>query len=475
MKLNNSKRFIKTSITYFFGNILSKLIVLFLIPIYTYTFSPDEFGEYGLITSLLALFTPIIFFQIWDGVFRFTFDYEFDSDKRIVISNGLIMFFISLVVFSIIYFNLSNLHNFYFFMVFIYSICIGLQYLYGVVARSFLDNKTFVFSGLFNTLVNFTSVLIMIFKFDIGIESLFVSSSLGIIAQIIIIEIKYGLISKFRINHFNIIIFRKLVLFSFPISLYTLSLWLLNGFTQFFISKYLGSYYNGLFSIANRFSSILLLLIGVVQFSWSEFAFLSTNNKEKKYNYDNFFNQFIRLLFYFSGFIILIIKVAFPYMVNNSFLESLNIIPIVIIGTSLSSLSGLLGTILLSIKKSSYLFPTTAISGIFNVALCYILLNSFGFIGIILSLALSLLVGFLLRILILKKVLLIRINQKLIIALILLILTTLAYYIVNDIIGLILVIVMNLSFLVYFELEFFKSIFSNISNFKKYDFKKRVP
>ena len=62
------KRYVKTAGTYFVGNVLSKLIAVFLLPIYTAYLSPSEYGFYGVSLTIRNLVTPIAFAQIWDGM-----------------------------------------------------------------------------------------------------------------------------------------------------------------------------------------------------------------------------------------------------------------------------------------------------------------------------------------------------------------------------------------------------------------------
>ena len=69
--MNHKKRFFKTASIYFLGNVVTKLISFFMLPLYTARLSPASFGYYDVSISVLNLAVPILFFQIWDGVFRF--------------------------------------------------------------------------------------------------------------------------------------------------------------------------------------------------------------------------------------------------------------------------------------------------------------------------------------------------------------------------------------------------------------------
>ena len=51
---------------------MSKIVSFLLLPLYTSYLSPAQFGQYDLAYTFINLIVPIVFFQIWDGAFRFS-------------------------------------------------------------------------------------------------------------------------------------------------------------------------------------------------------------------------------------------------------------------------------------------------------------------------------------------------------------------------------------------------------------------
>ena len=89
--MNEKKAFIKSTIAYFFGNILSKLIVFFMLPLYTAYISPADYGYYDLTKTYIDLFCSILFLDIWSGTLRFMFDSNQHSDKFKTIYSSLLI------------------------------------------------------------------------------------------------------------------------------------------------------------------------------------------------------------------------------------------------------------------------------------------------------------------------------------------------------------------------------------------------
>ena len=56
------------------GNFSSKILVFFLVPLYTNVLSTLEYGNYDLAITTIQLAAPIITVNISDGVMRFLFE-----------------------------------------------------------------------------------------------------------------------------------------------------------------------------------------------------------------------------------------------------------------------------------------------------------------------------------------------------------------------------------------------------------------
>lgn len=62
----------------------SKMISFFMVPLYTYVLSADDFGTADLITSTASLLIPILTLNIQEAALRFSLDEE--KDRTAVIS-----------------------------------------------------------------------------------------------------------------------------------------------------------------------------------------------------------------------------------------------------------------------------------------------------------------------------------------------------------------------------------------------------
>lgn len=456
--MNNIQRFIKTSSIYFLGNVLTKIVSFLLLPLYTNRISPEDFGYYDLSNSILSLIVPLVFFQIWDGVFRYSFDYE---EKEIVVNNGFVVMLFGMGVFSVLNLVFNNFINIEFgFLIYLTGIFTGLHYFYGYVARAHMNNKLFVISGFLNTLFNIVLNIILITQFNLGIEALYISVIIGTLVQIIIIELKLKPILKFKFSLIDRKLIKELVSFSIPISISTISYWLLGGFTRVIISKELGNLENGIYAVANKFCSVVVLVSSVFQFAWNEIAYLSAKNENKEKEQEFAINLIMKLIITITPIMLLMIKFISPYFIADSYREAEGILPIVFLGTIVNCLASFIGTVFLANKQSKVLSNSTLISAVSNIIFTLILTSRFGIYGASIALSLSFFINLIVRIIVIKKVNKLKILSKdLILRLCFLFFSVVIYYTAVNVLQVIFCLIY-----IYIFIYSFKNIFSIVLN-----------
>ena len=114
--------FIKSFGLYFLGNILSKLMMFILLPIYTEYLAPEELGYYDVANTYLNLLITFLFIDIYVGIMRFVFDEQDKNNYYRPISNGIIIFVISLILYSLAVFTISLFYTIHYLLyIYIYG------------------------------------------------------------------------------------------------------------------------------------------------------------------------------------------------------------------------------------------------------------------------------------------------------------------------------------------------------------------
>lgn len=411
--MNKIQRFFETAGIYFVGNILSKLVSFFLLPLYTTRINPAQYGNYDLVISLINLVAPIAFFQIWDGMFRFAFEVKKSKDKYQIINDTMIVFGCGLLPYILLFVGAYNYFQFeYFSYAIIYGILFAIQYIYTYASRLFLRNKLFVFSGTANTILTACSNVFLIAVLNWDVRSMYFSAAIGTMLQIIIIESQLHLFRNFSLRHLSFEICKKMLKFSIPLCVATISYWLLSGFTKVMITKQLGAFENGLYAVSNRFSSMITIFVNVFQFAWNEMAYLMADEENRNEKYNLCVSLLFKTIMFGSAIAFLVAKLIFPFLVADQYSAAIDLIPISIIGVALNSMAGFLGTLFMTEKKTSYILYSTVISAAINIVLGRYLVEIWGLKGVVSALSIAFAMLMITRLLQLKNKFAIKISIK---------------------------------------------------------------
>ena len=82
--MNQYRKLFKNTSLLFIGQFSSKLLTYFLLPIYTYVLTTEEYGTYDLIHVTATLLLPVLTLDIFEACFRFAMDRN--TDKKQVFS-----------------------------------------------------------------------------------------------------------------------------------------------------------------------------------------------------------------------------------------------------------------------------------------------------------------------------------------------------------------------------------------------------
>lgn len=403
--MGNSKieKFAKSSIIYFVGQMATKMIAFFLLPLYSDRFSAEAYGYFDYSSSILNVIVPLVCLEIWSCILRFTFDYEEMKGKYKVISNGFGIWTVSFVIYSVGFLCANALFDIQFIgLIYLYGAVLMVQNLYCAISRGLGKNMMYMLSGVVSSASIIVVNIILIVGFNRSIETLFISGIVGGIVQIIILEFAVKVRKNLSFKSLDRELLKKMFRFSAPLCVNTIAFWLLNSYGRFPIKHYLGMEQNGIYAMASRFTVMLSLFVTVFQLAWQELAY-SIGNDEGR---ENYYSQGINLLVKFLGCCMLMLmpftKLAFT-LINPEYEAALFIIPLYYLATLASSLSVFLGSIFGAEKKSGVIMYSTLAAGIVNVAAIQLTIQKIGLQGVVLALFLGFFTNVAIRLVMLKK------------------------------------------------------------------------
>jgi len=396
--MNIYQKLFNNSLIFAAGNLGVKLVSIFLLPLYTFYLTPDEFGMVDLITITVSLVIPICTLSIINSILRFVMDKKYD--KQSVLINSLFVSIIGFTIIVLAYPIVSLILPFKEYILYFY-LFLFVQFINTLFAQFIRANgliKLFAINGILTAFLLLLGNMIFLIGFQMSILGYFLSFILAYLISSIFIVIYGNIYKDINIKKMNLPLLKEMLIFSLPLIPNTLMWWIMGVSDRYLITYYLGLSATGLYAVAVKIPSILNIVNTIFFQAWQMSAIEEADSKEKSLFYTKVFNIFSVLMLTATSFIILILKPIMSVLVADSFFESWKYVPFLLLGVVFSSFSGFLGTNYIAAKKTSGVLKTSLVGGVINILLNVLLIPIIGINGAAIATMISFFLVWILRI-----------------------------------------------------------------------------
>lgn len=413
--LNSYKKLLKNSIVFALGNVGSKLILIALVPLYTYRLTTSEYGLMDIITTTINMLLPIISLSIYDAVLRFIMDKNYSNDA--VITNALMITILGTIISLIIIYPIAKhlyvLDGLLEYM-FIILIMQAFQSVLSQFTRAIGKVRIYSLNGILLTIIIAIMNIVLLVNFNMGINGYLLSIIIADLLSIIFLTYstkiyKYIIIKKIDKN-----LTMKMVTYSLPLMPNALMWWTMNASSRYFILFFVGASANGLYAVANKIPSLLSILNSIFFQAWQLSAIEEYDSQDKSKFYSKVFNYLAIIMFIGTSAILLVLKYVIKIVISPEFYSSWEYVPFLLLGVVFSSFSSFLGTNYIAAKQTKGVFKTSVIGGAVSILTNVIFIPLFGTSGASISTMVSFFVIWILRLYDTKQFINMNIDVKLI-------------------------------------------------------------
>ena len=383
------KRLFSDSVIYGASGVLSRMINIFLLPLYSKSFTVSEYGVLAILVVVTSILSQLAILQFSSGAFRFVNLKSSHQNKTTTYSTWFWTQLLISILFLLITYLFSTKLSMFLFSTGNYSTLLTL-------AVASIPLSTFESVCMTNwrihskkwhvTAVNIVGVLIQIFLnyyfikylnwgiFSIVWSTLIVSMLKAIVSFVYLFD--FIKITAFSKKHFL-----ELYRYSAPFIPAGISIWVVTFFDRILLEKLSGTYEVGIYQMGNTISGFILIPISGFLFAWSPYVFSILDLPKHK-------EQIARIVEVFTigtalvGFLCSLFASEILYLFTDpKFYESNIIIPILIFSNISMGLYQLSGIGCAIVKKTTPIMWATITSSIINIVLNIILipqLNAFG-------------------------------------------------------------------------------------------------
>lgn len=435
--MEREKKLIKNTIIVAIGQICTKFISFFLLPLYTTLLSTEEYGIVDLLNTYISLLLPIIFLQIDQAIFRLlidTRDNKNTKNKEELISSAMFFIICQSAVYLLIFTIISRfINNEYKFFLATNVIAAIFSSTFLQISRGLGDNMTYSIGSLVAGAGGVILNVIFIAVLHYGAYGMLIATLISNIACTIFVCICKKVYKYIRIKNVRIIRLKNLLTYSVPLIPNTLSWWIVNASDRTIIKLLLNVSFNGIYSAANKFSTICITFFSIFNLTWTESAAVHYKDEDSSEYFSKTFNTTIELFSCICLLVIAIMPFIFKLLIRGEgYADAYYQIPILMIATIFNIAVALFGSVYIAQKKSKEIAKTSIYSAIINIAINLIGIKFIGLYAASMSTLIAYLSMTIYRYFDVQKYVRIKLlYNKIMIIIVILIIDCLAYYLRN--------------------------------------------
>lgn len=380
------------------GTFGSKLLVFFLLPLYTAYLTPEMYSTADLISQLSNLLIPLACLGITDGVFRFAMDRE--RDRREVFTTGLFILLAGAAIFALLspVLLLSETFGEYVLLIVCYVLAANAHSLCALYLRALDRTTLFAAQGILNTALNILLNVIFLIPLHMGVLGYVLSVVLADTATTLFLFVYARLYREIRPSLFRWGTVRALLAYSIPMIPTAVFWWITSVSDRYLVNSICGGTVNGLYSAAYKIPTLLTLLCSVFIGAWQLSAVKDSEARGERIDFfSHVFLGFQGLMFLACSGLVAFSQIGTRLLFAESYAEAWTYIPVLLIATVFSSLVTYLGSVYFVAKKSVLSFLTAMLGAAVNVLLNLLLIPSYGAQGAAIATLVSYFVVYLLR------------------------------------------------------------------------------
>lgn len=467
--MSRNKEFIKNTLMLFIGKFATQFTSFLLIPLFTHYLISEDYGWVDLLQTYITLFVPVLTLRMDSAVFRFLIDIRNDEkEKTKIITNVMFITIIGIVITSllsvILYFVIDIK---YLILTIINIIIIMLSNVLLQILRGLGKNKEYSISSCIAGILTLIINILLIIVFGFGAESILIATAVSNFVVSIYCIIITKVYKYLTIKCINKDMLKPLLRYSLPMIPNSLSWWIVNASDRTIITIFLGTAFNGIYSISCKFSNLLNSIYSIFNMSWQETAALHINDEDR----DSFYSDMIMKIFILFSCLSLLINAILPVMFNLiigiEYTSSYNYIPILLYANIWNVMISLIGGVYIALKRTKEIASTTIISAVINIIINFLLIKFIGLYAAALSTLISYMSMSIYRYNDLKKYINISLNVKKIIIFSLIFIISSILYIVKNVYLNILNIIITIIYIVYENKSILKGIFKSLKKTSK--------
>jgi len=394
------------------GNILSKLILFLLMPLYTSFLTPTQYGTAELLNNSVDLIMPFITLCLYEAVFRFSID-NIHSTKEAVFSNSLRLLLKSLVATIVVCIAISLIASSNYPLLFLSMLIpYSLRQIFAQFSRGIGYSKEFAISGILNALALGLVSILLVGILKQGVQGYIFSIAIGNLFSASYLFFRLKLYKFINISSKDSQLVKRMLTYSLPMIPNSVSWWFANISTRYILMFFEGVAIAGIFTAISKLPSIINMLSSIFQQAWQFSASKEIKQKESSKFFSKVFSIYYTLIILACSYLITFIPMISRIVLKGEFFLYWYYVPLLLVSAVLNCLSVYFGSIYTAAMNNKMIMISTLSGALVSIISSILLIPTIGILGAIVASNLSYIVVNVMRYIDTKKIIKIKIDFK---------------------------------------------------------------
>ncbi len=393
--MDKYKKLASNTFIFALGTFSSKVLVFLMMPFYTRVMSSESYGIVDIIVQTCTLLIPLASIGINNGVIRFGLEKKLN--QKSVFTFGfltIIVGFLLMLLCRPLLKAITVTAPYTDLMIF-YVLMSCLQGLVSQFARARGFIRLYAIDGIFRTVMTILLNILFLVNFQWGIVGYIISTILTDALSTLLIFLIAKLHVYFSIADLKQSIAFGMLKYSVPLIPNTVCNWIVSISDRYLITYMIGSSANGIYAIANKIPTILMIVANIFSEAWQLSAV--GEEEDRSHFFSRVMEVYQSVAFLTAAILIATAKLTTFLLASSEFYPAWQYIPFLVLATTFSCLAAFLSSIYMVEKKSIYTLITTMLSAGLNIGLNLMWIPKYGITGAAFATFVSYFIMFLIR------------------------------------------------------------------------------
>lgn len=379
--MNRYSRLLSNTLVFTVGKLLSKLLMFFMIGLYTACLTQAEFGTAELITNMANLLIPLACVGISEGIFRSAA--AKDGDKEAFFTNGLLVYGVGSVVFLCLAPLLTLIPRFggSVWLITAYVVVANLHTVVSQYLCAIGRTKLFAGQGILNTalVIGLNILFLPVMDFGVtGYVSSIVLADLLTTVFLIFVTRLWRAVKPKSVSRQTV---GAMLKFCLPLVPTTIFWWITGVSDRYMVDMMCSPELNGLYTAAYKIPNLLIYAITIFDSAWKLSVSAEDDPEACAAFYSRVWRAYTTVAFLGGGCLILCSRLLASLLFAGDFVDAWVYIPILTFATVFTALCTFLGSVYFASKQTVGSMLTALVGAALNIVLNLLLIPSYQAMG----------------------------------------------------------------------------------------------